>query len=567
MAFRRDWPVWSSRASTPTQQPTSTDPYDDAVRLFDHGPTIGDASTIENYWSDPGQNNSVRLWPVRKNPLLKVGVGVDWSPVGCLFRRPSNTSISVGHETTETRKTTVAEARADAANDHNLWNDGLRRFVRIGPNTLVTYAHYSSSGSKAEWLAESANSPGGVYNTVFFACRDGVVRHYELEPDVDLMDQCAAVSGAGTGAWWSAGVDLIEGNTDLVFFKFVETPPSTDLVSIANPFSWRFYANNNDREPVSIAGHALGNQNRIARCVAQTAAGVSQEIRDGDNPMYYEPIIVFATDSGTPVLRQTQSGPCFLGLAHSYATTSFNKNVGSGEVYDIINPSLVTLGRSSDILECVDYADFVEVHKTEISGPIRLKHSDTPGNAPASLEPGEIAINRADQRIYSTDELDTVKKNALVDLSSENQSLPGAAVYDPADNRVALEQFSPVGSRAALSWNSASNQWEATSTDQSYLMLIESPSAKTYMMDGRVAAARTITNFYVRTSSGNCVVALKNFATSPATLIGSETATVSGASASILANTSIAAGDRLGVDITNPSGNPGDLEIVVEYAQ
>ena len=97
----------------------------------------------------------------------------------------------------------------------------------------------------------------------------------------------------------------------------------------------------------------------------------------------------------------------------------------------------------------------------------------------------------------------------------------------------------------------------------SYLMLIEAPTVgKTYTIDGRVATARTVTNYYAKTSSGTCTAVLKNL--TDTTTIGSITVTSTGASAGSLTNTAVDENDRLGLEITIGS-SPADLEIVVEY--
>ena len=97
----------------------------------------------------------------------------------------------------------------------------------------------------------------------------------------------------------------------------------------------------------------------------------------------------------------------------------------------------------------------------------------------------------------------------------------------------------------------------------SYLMLIESPTAgKTYTLDGRAATARTITNFYAKTSSGTATTVLKNL--TDATTIGSIAATTTGASAGSLSNTAVDENDRLGIEISIASATE-DLELVVEY--
>jgi len=97
----------------------------------------------------------------------------------------------------------------------------------------------------------------------------------------------------------------------------------------------------------------------------------------------------------------------------------------------------------------------------------------------------------------------------------------------------------------------------------SYLMLIEAPTVgKTYTIDGRAATARTVTNYYAKTSSGTCTAVLKNL--TDATTIGSITVTSTGASATSLTNTAVDENDRLGLEITIGSATT-DLEIVVEY--
>jgi len=98
----------------------------------------------------------------------------------------------------------------------------------------------------------------------------------------------------------------------------------------------------------------------------------------------------------------------------------------------------------------------------------------------------------------------------------------------------------------------------------SYLMLIESPSDKTYIIDGRVAAARTITNFYAKTSSGTCTATLKNV--TDTTTIGTISVTSTGGSAASLSNTAVTENERLSIEISSNSSSE-DLEMVVEYTQ
>lgn len=94
----------------------------------------------------------------------------------------------------------------------------------------------------------------------------------------------------------------------------------------------------------------------------------------------------------------------------------------------------------------------------------------------------------------------------------------------------------------------------------SYLMLIETPSDKTYTIDGRVAAARTITNFYAKTASGTCTAALKNGIAT----VGTISVTSTGGSAGSLVTTSVSENARITVTISSTS-SAEDLELVVEF--
>ena len=98
----------------------------------------------------------------------------------------------------------------------------------------------------------------------------------------------------------------------------------------------------------------------------------------------------------------------------------------------------------------------------------------------------------------------------------------------------------------------------------SYLILIETPSDKTYTLDARVAAARTVTNFFAKTSTGTCTATLKNL--TDATTIGTIAVTDSGGSAASLSNTTLGENDRIAIEIS-ANNNSADLEMVVEYTQ
>jgi hypothetical protein len=100
--------------------------------------------------------------------------------------------------------------------------------------------------------------------------------------------------------------------------------------------------------------------------------------------------------------------------------------------------------------------------------------------------------------------------------------------------------------------------------EDSYLMLIEAPSDKTYIIDGRVAKGRTVTNFYAKTSSGTCTATLKNVTNT--TTIGTISVTSTGGSAASLSNTAVTENERLSIEISSNSSS-ADLELVVEYTQ
>jgi hypothetical protein len=530
MAFRRDWPVWSARASTPTVEAGSVDPYDDRVRLFDHGPTVGDPSSIQNYWLSPDQDNSVRLWPVRKNPLREMGTGMDFSPVGCLARRPSNRlwvngPVLESFDSWSLGKITPAQAFADTTNDHNVWNDGWRRWVRIGVNTLVTYNHFAlaPNNQRSTWLANPANQAGGVYNTLFFMGRDDQVHQIEIEPDLDLMDQI--VTDTGFNAWYYDGL-FLNGNSasDLIFAKFSETPPDADVISIAYPVEWIQQSTQPKTViPMPVSGYAVGNQNRIARFQTNgmNQGSLSCRIDDNDFPFYIEPLVIFNSDSGTPLLAPASRGRvAYVGLASSkdaFAVNTYLDNVN----ISIVNTALANLGRSSEAIETILWSELYEETPAAITGPIRPKRTEVAGREPLAnqIEVGEIAVNLEDRKIFSKKSDGTVV--AIADGI-------GSVVQD------------------------------------SYLILIETPIVKTYTLDARVAAARTVTNFYAKTSTGSCIAVLKNL--TDATTIGTIAVTDSGGSAASLTNTALGENDRIAIEITANSSS-ADLEMVVEYTQ
>jgi hypothetical protein len=153
---------------------------------------------------------------------------------------------------------------------------------------------------------------------------------------------------------------------------------------------------------------------------------------------------------------------------------------------------------------------------------------------------------------------------ALTFGKSSGNSIKSEAALDTNDflrvgtthvvGRTNAEVLSDIGAAAAAH----------THTD-SYAMFIVAPADKAspgFVVDGRVASARTITNFYAKTSGGTCTVTLRNVTDSVD--IGAVSASSTGQSAGSLSNTSVAAAERLGIVITSNS-SAADLELVVEY--
>jgi len=101
----------------------------------------------------------------------------------------------------------------------------------------------------------------------------------------------------------------------------------------------------------------------------------------------------------------------------------------------------------------------------------------------------------------------------------------------------------------------------------SYLMLIESPSVKAYTMDGSVTADRTITAIYAKLGGGtSATVDFKRTRSGTTVDIASSVAVTTTAATPPLSNTGLQDGDRLWINVSAISA-PEDMEIVVEYTQ
>jgi len=101
----------------------------------------------------------------------------------------------------------------------------------------------------------------------------------------------------------------------------------------------------------------------------------------------------------------------------------------------------------------------------------------------------------------------------------------------------------------------------------SYLMLIESPSVKAYTLDGSVTADRTITAIYAKLGGGtSATVDFKRTRSGTTVDIASSVAVTTTAATPPLSNTGLQDGDRLWINVSAISA-PEDMEIVVEYTQ
>jgi hypothetical protein len=101
----------------------------------------------------------------------------------------------------------------------------------------------------------------------------------------------------------------------------------------------------------------------------------------------------------------------------------------------------------------------------------------------------------------------------------------------------------------------------------SYLMLIESPSVKAYTLDGSVTADRTITAIHAKLGGGtSATVDFKRTRSGTTVDIASSVAVTTTAATPPLSNTGLQDGDRLWINVSAISA-PEDMELVVEYTQ
>jgi hypothetical protein len=525
VGYRKTWPVWSERTGQ-SALAGATDPYDDAVRLIDYGPVALDDSTIQNFPLSSG--NGGKVFPVRINPLRTVAPGFDFSAYGHLPRRLNNkitnweneeTRDSVGGKNYDPYHVSYVDANADQPLDQNLWNTGYRTWVRIGWNLLISYFHFVGiEATREEWLAASGNT-GEQVNT-YFACKDGVVRNYPIAVDGDFMDAVTVASGTPED-WW--GLQSGPAGLDMVFARFVGTPPSEDEVSIARPLQGKLIERY--RRGHFENGWAVDAQNRVipATNANTVLGGVANHLTSWNAKWYLEPVALFDGDSGTPLFMHTSSGPVWVCQLSSLATSAY-RSLSDDRISWLNTAIAADAANHTDgngvLRTIVPYNGEIPATptKSSLSGPIQIKRSSTPSNVPSSLLDGELAINIADGKLFYSDEVGTVQ-----------------------------EFISGI-------------------TD-SYLMLIESPSVKAYTLDGSVTADRTITAIHAKLGGGtSATVDFKRTRSGTTVDIASSVAVTTTAATPSLSNTGLEDGDRLWINVSAISA-PEDMEIVVEYTQ
>tara|TARA_B100000900_G_scaffold118375_1_gene99786 strand:+ start:2677 stop:4629 length:1953 start_codon:yes stop_codon:yes gene_type:complete len=434
MAFFKAWPVWSERTGSSAITTSSVDPLDDAVRLCDYSPSEGDTSNVLNYPQSVGQGG--KLFPVKENSKRTRALGQDFSCIGItprvLNNRVNSTNDNLPVEDSHLAgdgTDLAAAAFADTPQDFNLYNCGQRQFTRIGANLVLTYFHFAATfnqQSKSDFLNGFLNN--GSQIQPYFLCKDGVVRKYTLEWAVDEMDAAVAQLGSAQESWWNSGINDSIVSGDLLFLKFVGTPPSEDLVSIARPV--RPHDMGDDvSDSRQHQGWSVDQMGRVAGTYTQDSGFVKSR----SNNAYYwaEPCAVFSGDSGTPCIGMSGSIPILFGLLHSLNANKFNV---------IGRNTLDQFG-----IESISYAelDIPSVEGKRITGPIQIKRSSTASATPSSLLPGELAINDYDGKLFYRDHTGSVEE-----LSSGGggvSSLPNG-----------------VNTLDILQWNAATSTWSVS---------------------------------------------------------------------------------------------------------
>ena len=402
MSYKKDWPVWSDRTGQ-TAIAGATDPYDDAVRLLDYGPTALDDSEIQNYPLATG--NAAEVYPVRRNPLCQRARGMDLSPIGLWPRRLNNRmgnvdSIPAGDSEISTLDPSYVDytnAIADQPLDFNLYNNGYRTWVRVGWNILVSYFHFSGVGSsRSEWLGKSLNN--GNQMAPWFLCKDGELRQYNLVMDPDLMDSLEA-------DWWEQDSGPLD--WDFAFARFGDGPPSDDLVSIAKVMKTQNHLNLELRGTDN--GFVIDPQGRVVPAT-NTKAGffIQREINRYNYFFYQEPSAVFDGDSGRNLFTNV-SGEC-MWIANISSKGASESATLTDERLEILNTAIAanpthhTDGNGKlRTIQSVDRDVLDTPVRSAVTGPIKPKRSETASSVPAAsqLADGELAMNLEDEKLFS----------------------------------------------------------------------------------------------------------------------------------------------------------------------
>ena len=145
---------------------------------------------------------------------------------------------------------------------------------------------------------------------------------------------------------------------------------------------------------------------------------------------------------------------------------------------------------------------------------------------------------------------------SIADVKALDQSVVSGA--SPSFTVVTAVSGITLGA-AGITFNDGTQTTTALRTD-SYTGQIETASDKTYTLDPKVATARTITGFYIKSASGTVTATLKN---------GSDTVKAASVSSSSgdqtsLANTSVAA-DAVLTIVTSSNSSALDVIFNVEY--
>ena len=144
-------------------------------------------------------------------------------------------------------------------------------------------------------------------------------------------------------------------------------------------------------KPASTKGGRVDQMGRVAPTFTQDV----EFLKSNSNNAFYwaEPCAIFSGDSGTPCIGMSGNSPVLFGLLHSYNATNFN-----------VFPKSFATHFSVEVVSYPEL-DIPSVEGDRITGPIQIKRSSTASATPSSLLPGELAINDADGKLFSPEQL------------------------------------------------------------------------------------------------------------------------------------------------------------------